>query len=73
MSIADWVTTISGALAIIGTLGWIVKRYLVELKPNHGSSLRDAIDRIQRDISAMSVDLARLEGKFEQHTEEHSR
>ena len=58
MSIADWATTISGALAVIAALGWIVKRYLVELKPNHGSSLRDAVDCIQRDISAISVDLA---------------
>jgi hypothetical protein len=73
MSIADWATTVSGALAVIAALGWIVKRYLVELKPNHGSSLRDAVDCIQKDISAISVDLARLEGKFEQHTEEHLR
>ena len=73
MSIADWATTVSGALAIMAALGWIVRRYLVELKPNSGSSLRDAVDRIQSDVSAISVDLARLEGKFEQHTEEHAR
>jgi hypothetical protein len=73
MSISDWATTISGALAIIAAFGWIVRRYLVELKPNSGSSLRDAVDRIQADISGISVDLARLEGKFEQHTEEHLR
>lgn len=73
MSIADWATTVSGALAVIAALGWIVKRYLVELKPNSGSSLRDAIDCIQKDVSNISVDLARLEGKFEQHTQEHGK
>lgn len=80
MSIADWATTISGGLAILGAVGWIIKKYLVELKPNHGSSLRDATDRVekmlecmQQDVQSIKVDLARLEGKVENHIEEHVR
>jgi hypothetical protein len=71
MSIVDWSTVISGALGLLAAFGWIIKKYLVELKPNHGSSLRDAVDNIQRDVTNISVDLARLEGKFEEHTKDH--
>lgn len=80
MSIPDWATTISGSLAILGAVGWIIKKYLSELKPNSGSSLRDATDRVekmlacmQQDVQEIKVDLARLEGKVENHIEEHSR
>jgi len=80
MSIPDWATTISGGLATLGAIGWIIKKYLVELKPNHGSSLRDATDRVekmlacmQQDVQEIKVDLARLEGKVENHIQEHAR
>ena len=80
MSIPDWATTVSGGLAILGAVGWIIKKYLSELKPNHGSSLRDVTDRLERmmeimlkDIQDLKVDVARLEGKVENHIEEHTR
>ena len=48
-----------------------------DLVPNHGSSLRDAIDRIEETVKDVQADvhlvdkkLAKLEGKFEQHVEE---
>ena len=70
MTIADWATTISGFLAVLiavcGAFRWLVKNYLSEMKPNGGSSMRD-------DISEIKVMLAKLEGKFEQHIEEHTR
>jgi hypothetical protein len=51
MSIADWATTISGALAVIAAMGatlhWIIKKYLSELRPNGGSSLRDSVNRLE--------------------------
>lgn len=34
-----------------------------EYKPNHGSSMRDAVNRIEQKI-------AKLEGRFEQHVDE---
>ena len=80
MSIPDWATTVSGGLAILGAVGWIIKKYLSELKPNHGSSLRDVTDRLERmmevmlkDVQDLKVDVARLEGKVENHIEEHAR
>ena len=49
----------------------------LETKNNHGSSLKDQMDRIekgmqdtQKQMSGISRSLAKLEGKFEQHIEE---
>jgi hypothetical protein len=75
MSIADWATTISGILAVIvaagASLRWVIKHYLSEMKPNSGSSMRDAIDDIRTNVGDIKVCVAKLEGKFEQHIEEH--
>jgi hypothetical protein len=49
----------------------LVKDYLSELKPNHGSSLKDDILCIKKDLGEIKVDLATLEGKFEQHIKEN--
>jgi len=38
-------------------------RIEAEYKPNHGTSMRDAVNRIEQKI-------AKLEGRFEQHVEE---
>jgi prenyltransferase beta subunit len=53
---------------IVSTL---VKDYLSELKPNHGSSLRDDVMCIKTDINSLKVDVATLEGKFDQHIKEN--
>jgi len=49
----------------------IVKEYLSELKPNSGSSLKDSVNCIQQDLVALRVDVATLEGKFDQHIKEN--
>jgi prenyltransferase beta subunit len=49
----------------------LVKDYLSELKPNHGSSLRDDIICIKTDLTSLKVDVATLEGKFDQHIKEN--
>lgn len=54
MSANEWagiavaVTTIVASFA--GSVRWLVKHYLAELKPNSGSSLRDAMDRLERRV-----------------------
>lgn len=54
MSIADWSTTISGVLAVTVAAGasirWIIKHYLVELKPNSGSSMNDRLTRVEAKL-----------------------
>jgi len=36
-----------------------------ELKPNHGSSMRDAIDRIEQSVQELNIELARHLGAHE--------
>jgi len=42
------VTTLVGTLAV--TVRHLVKYYLSELRPNGGSSLRDSVDRLERQV-----------------------
>ena len=74
MSISDWATTISGFLAVVIAVGagfrWLIKNYLFELKNNGGSSMKDSLDRISDALVEIKIDLARLEGKVENHIEE---
>jgi hypothetical protein len=54
MSANEWagiavaVTTIVASFA--GSVRWLVKHYLAELKPNSGSSMRDAISRLEQRV-----------------------
>jgi hypothetical protein len=41
-------TTLIGALAV--GVRHLVKYYLSELRPNGGSSLRDSVDRLERQV-----------------------
>jgi hypothetical protein len=49
--IAIAVTTIVASFA--GSVRWLVKHYLTELKPNSGSSMRDSIDRLERRVDSL--------------------
>ena len=73
-TLSMWATVLSGylfmTLSLAAGLRWWfrhhVKEVLAELKPNGGNSIKDVVNRIE-------ITLAKLEGKFEQHTEEHNR
>ena len=74
LSVQDWAALSStilgvGAAVIIG-IRWTITHYLSELKPNGGSSLKDAINGIATDMVEVRVSLSRLEGRFDQHVEE---
>jgi hypothetical protein len=49
--IAVAVTTIVASFA--GSVRWLVKHYLTELKPNSGSSMRDSLDRLERRVDSL--------------------
>ena len=57
MSTNEWagiavaVTTIVASFA--GSVRWLVKHYLTELKPNSGSSMRDSLDRLERRVDSL--------------------
>jgi hypothetical protein len=54
MSIQDWaalcaaITTIAGTVAF--SIRWLVKHYLYELRPNDGSSVKDSVARLERQV-----------------------
>ena len=72
-SVGQWIAVVAFLFQVV-IISWGIFRYLnriekrldtieAEYKPNHGSSMRDAINRIERSIS-------KLEGRFEQHVSE---
>ena len=54
MSATDWVAVSVGVISVLTSAAagvrWLVKHYLAELKPNHGSSLNDRVVRIEQQI-----------------------
>lgn len=51
MTPTDWAGIIVSAIAIVsafvGAVGWLVKHYLSELKPNGGGSVKDQVNRLE--------------------------
>ena len=50
-AIAVAVTTVIGSF--IGSVRWLVKHYLNELKPNSGSSMRDEISELRGRVDTI--------------------
>jgi hypothetical protein len=54
MTPANWAGLIVSIIAIVsafaGSVRWLVKHYLNELKPNGGSSLKDSINRLETQM-----------------------
>ena len=67
MTPQDWVafalsiTSLIGAFALM--IRWMVKHYLSELKPNSGSSLKDAVNRLESRIDDLYVMIAERNNK----------
>ena len=54
MQAQDYTTVAVAVITIIGgfatAVRWLVKHYLAELKPNSGSSLKDSVNRLERQV-----------------------
>jgi hypothetical protein len=50
-ALAVAVTTVIGSF--IGSVKWLVKHYLAELKPNGGSSMNDRISRLEERVETV--------------------
>ena len=54
MQAQDYATMIIAIIAIVtafaGTVRWMVKHYLYELRPNGGGSLKDTVSRLERQV-----------------------
>jgi hypothetical protein len=57
MSPTDWMGVVVAALTVIGSfigsVKWLVKHYLNELKPNSGSSMRDQITALEARVETI--------------------
>ena len=54
MTPIDWATLIVSILTIVSafaaSIRWLVKHFLYELKPNGGSSMKDSVSRLERQV-----------------------
>ena len=54
MQAQDYATVAVAVMTIVGGFAagvrWMVKHYLNELKPNGGSSVKDSVDRLERQV-----------------------
>jgi len=57
MTAPTWAGLIVSIIAIVsafaGSVRWLVKHYLYELKPNSGSSMRDSINRLETQMEVV--------------------
>ena len=57
MTIASWAGLIVSVIVIVtafaGSVRWLVKHYLYELKPNSGSSLKDSVIRLEDKVEIL--------------------
>jgi hypothetical protein len=62
MSATDWVMFVSGLLGVLATVSmgirWMVKSFLMELRPNGGSSMKDSVTK-------NTIRLERLENRVD--------
>jgi len=69
MSVQEWTGLILTVLSIValvaGGIKWLVKHYFndirAELKPNGGSSLKDAVNRLEKDVAVLKDHMIREE------------
>jgi hypothetical protein len=54
MTASNWAGLIVSFIAIVsafaGSVRWLVKHYLYELRPNGGSSVKDSVNRLERQV-----------------------
>ena len=54
MTVNDWAALILAVISILGSfvvaVRWLVRHFLVELKPNGGSSLKDSVTRLESQM-----------------------
>ena len=57
MSVQSWAALIVSICTIVafaaGSIKWLVKHYLQELRPNSGSSLKDQVTRLENKVDKL--------------------
>ncbi len=58
MTVADWAMLVATILGIASTvlmgLRWLVKSFLMELKPNGGSSIKDKVNALEDKVDLLT-------------------
>jgi hypothetical protein len=74
MTIQDWAALAVSVLTIVavvaGSIKWLVKHYLSELKPNSGSSLKDQINRLESALDEQRIDSIKSRDRQEKKLDE---
>jgi hypothetical protein len=69
MSLLDATALIVSICTIVafatGSIKWLVKHYLAELRPNGGSSLKDQVNRLEVKIAEVDQDNKSMELKID--------
>lgn len=60
-AMAAAITTIMGANFAL--IKWLINKFLVELKPNGGNSLKDQVNRLEKRVDDIYTILAELNSK----------
>ena len=57
MDTANWAGLIVSIIAVVsafaGSVRWLVKHYLYELKPNSGTSMKDSVTRLEEKVEIL--------------------
>ena len=57
MDAANWAGLIVSIIAVVsafaGSVRWLVKHYLYELKPNSGTSMKDSVTRLEEKVEIL--------------------
>ena len=74
MTVQDWAYLIVAILTIVSSIAfgikWLVKHYLVELKPNSGSSMKDQISRLENALDEQKIDSVKSRDRQEKKLDE---
>jgi hypothetical protein len=69
MTIQEWASLIVALITILSSVAWgvrwLVKHYLVELKPNSGSSLKDQVSRLESRLNEADVKRKDMDRKLD--------
>ena len=69
MTIQDWAALAVSVLTIVavvaGSIKWLVKHYLTELKPNSGSSLKDQVSRLEIALEDQRIESIKSRNRHE--------
>jgi hypothetical protein len=69
MTIQEWASLVVALITILSSVAWgvrwLVKHYLVELKPNSGSSLKDQVSRLENRLNEADVKRKDMDRKLD--------